>query len=293
MPNSVQFRPDVSSFYPKNGHVYAHFQYRNNVSGTRFPSLSPPRAAATLRTRPGNIRPISNRVTRFAPPISSRQSVTVATTVTTPQKTYQLPVGLVEVMRCPILFDTVSIPMITPSGITYNRPEIHLALQRDAKDPSTRKPCSVRDLRNNYLILAILDIVDTLEKTRDTTKKEALKEKLLKLFCDATGKFFTNPVVDENGNTFESEEKNPNYKNIILMNIMEVPVIKALIEKAKEKQIQAAQLSFNVMEKQSKLPEQEKQKPAYRYSFWSTISNIVSVISGNVEQMVSAVRYPH
>jgi hypothetical protein len=176
MTNSSQYRPNINSFLPKNGHFYAHNTYRNNTTRNLFTPLTPRPVAVTNNvTRPGNIRPI--RETRQLV-IDNKPCLTAnIAKLEEPTDAYQLPDSLIDVVRCPVQHASLSEPTITPSGITYNRQGIEQWLKTNKKpnDPSTKKPCSLSDLRENKIILKIFQLIDSIEKASDTEKKLCMK----------------------------------------------------------------------------------------------------------------------
>lgn len=66
-----------------------------------------------------------------------------------------------EVFLCPLTYEEFEDPVITPSGMTYERCAIVRALQAKAEDPLTRLPLTADDLIPNRALKEAIDYYNT------------------------------------------------------------------------------------------------------------------------------------
>lgn len=62
-----------------------------------------------------------------------------------------------ENLCCPITGEVMQNPVVTKAGISYEREAIIAWINKDGKDPSTREPMTVADLRPNLALKAIIE----------------------------------------------------------------------------------------------------------------------------------------
>jgi hypothetical protein len=123
-----------------------------------------------------------------------------------------------------------------------------------------------------------------------------LYENLVNLFYDPKGKPLTNPVVNIDGNTEQSEENNPKYKNHILLHIKDSAyidaIMKAVKEKKEENSIQTPLTKAKVAENQPISMKTKKLSSVNPMSFWSRLTTKASDILETGKQTVRAY-FPH
>jgi hypothetical protein len=269
----TRFCPDVSMFMPKNGYFYVNYKNSRTaafrsapVAETNYLNSKNRWAKKQLGNSLAGFSQSNNVVTLAFRPINFDTQNALDK-----QAMDQLKVDLIDVASCPILLDRLSEPVITPSGNTYTSGAIYQSLERRKEDPLTREPCLARELRKNNIIIDIFSIINALEKAVGEDERKAHEESLLRRLRPnpERNSYFTNPVVDKKGNTIESKESDPAYKNRLLLEIMEIPFIKELIKKQKKESHQE-----NVL---TEMPIFRDIKPNHKKN-----SNFLSVVSNNL-----------
>lgn len=158
-----------------------------------------------------------------------------------------------ELFEDPILFTEIKNPKITPQGTTYEEINILQTINRRATpydteplrvDPFSKQHLNESLLLPNHLFLTIKTLFS---KTNSLPLKEQLYEHLT---CSLSHQLFSSPVVAENGHTYErhyieaylekhmqlpdgTKQTKPFYPNRFIMNLLETPSIKALLDQVK------------------------------------------------------------
>lgn len=76
-----------------------------------------------------------------------------------------------ESLNCPIKFDRVDDPVITPWGVTYDRLWIEQHLKKNKIDPVTKQRLILKNLIPNYTVKNLLEKVKKFEKRLDDDSK--------------------------------------------------------------------------------------------------------------------------
>lgn len=174
----------------------------------------------------------------------------------------QRPVAVdIQYLQCPISTIKLVNPLIAPDGTTYSETEIVSWLKVKQTSPATGVPLNREQLRKNFLVEDLLKKAKPISLVMDGGKKsEFLLIDRDLLINPQTGRFYNNPVVNEQGITVDgdrdsdansdgddhghggkdsdsnsaSDSKNK-YRNLIIANLIE-----NLVKTEEEEEIQLA-----------------------------------------------------
>jgi len=106
----------------------------------------------------------------------------------------------------PIWLSTISNSWISPQGSTYDFDSIETCINAQHIDPINRSDLKLTDLVKNNLFPLIKDlIIKTVENENQFLDQLDLISLQQLLCCPLSGKLFVNPVVAEDGETYERE----------------------------------------------------------------------------------------
>ena len=127
-----------------------------------------------------------------------------------------------ECLSCPLTADIFLNPMITPEGQTFDKSYLLKEIQKTGKNPLTRKNLNEAQLIENKLVR---DLCEIFRANYDKFSMEDLLEMRNLLINKNTKKFYINPVIIKfgykKGETEESNNKNEEYYNKIILNLIE------------------------------------------------------------------------
>lgn len=66
---------------------------------------------------------------------------------------------LLDSLNCPIKYDTISEPVLTPCGVTYDKLCIENHLKSKRFDPLSRQPLNPKKLLPNLMVKSIISVV--------------------------------------------------------------------------------------------------------------------------------------
>ncbi|CAI2369340.1 unnamed protein product [Moneuplotes crassus] len=81
-----------------------------------------------------------------------------------------------ETIQCPISFDYIKDPVITPSGITYDRSFLSVDISNRSKDPVTNQPMTLNEITPNRMVkniqLCMKEVFSSLRKEEEIINKK-------------------------------------------------------------------------------------------------------------------------
>jgi hypothetical protein len=115
-------------------------------------------------------------------------------------------------------FEPIEDAAITPSGKTYTRKNLEKSIEVYNKEPDTMLDLSVENVRSNHIINLIRQICE--EAKNDPFYFNTLRQLLV---CPVSAILFKNPIVLEDGYTYEAGSKKgiKGYTNRLLIEIIE------------------------------------------------------------------------
>ena len=127
-----------------------------------------------------------------------------------------------ECLSCPLTADIFLNPLITPEGQTFDKSYLLKEIQKTGKNPLTLTNLNEVQLIENKLVR---DLCEIFRGNYDKFSLEDLLEMKNLLINKNTKKFYTNPVVIKigfkKGETEESKNKNEEYSNKVILNLIE------------------------------------------------------------------------
>ena len=135
---------------------------------------------------------------------------------------YYIKEKFTECLSCPLTADIFLNPMITPEGQTFDKSYLLKEIQKTGKNPLTRKNLNEAQLIENKLVR---DLCEIFRANYDKFSMEDLLEMRNLLINKNTKKFYINPVIIKfgykKGETEESNNKNEEYSNKVILNLIE------------------------------------------------------------------------
>ena len=135
---------------------------------------------------------------------------------------YYIKEKFTECLSCPLTADIFLNPMITPEGQTFDKSYLLKEIQKTGKNPLTRKNLNEAELIENKLVR---DLCEIFRANYDKFSMEDLLEMRNLLINKNTKKFYINPVIIKfgykKGETEESNNKNEEYSNKVILNLIE------------------------------------------------------------------------
>ena len=135
---------------------------------------------------------------------------------------YYIKEKFTECLSCPLTADIFLNPMITPEGQTFDKSYLLKEIQKTGKNPLTRKNLNEAQLIENKLVR---DLCEIFRANYDKFSMEDLLEMKNLLINKNTKKFYINPVIIKfgykKGETEESNNKNEEYSNKVILNLIE------------------------------------------------------------------------
>lgn len=77
-----------------------------------------------------------------------------------------------ESLNCPIKFDKIDDPVVTPGGVTYDRLWIEQYLKKNKIDPVTKQKLNIKNLMPNYTVKNLLEKLKKFEKLKSKVPEE-------------------------------------------------------------------------------------------------------------------------
>ncbi len=135
---------------------------------------------------------------------------------------------ILDLLECPVTFETLVSPLITPDGQTFSKSTIEelkrksLEKGTELKNPISQNPMHESQLRPNKLAEEIVKACNTPFFLANAYPGDWKNDPILKLFLNTTtGNLIENPVVLPNGETDEASPANVGYPNRVVITILE------------------------------------------------------------------------